>query len=83
MGHAGHTGEVARYTGRTKGMKEIMMTIHTTSEGESAVTVNAKFLDHASAVRFHEGLSALVKQHSTKETEQSIFTPRWKLVGKQ
>lgn len=61
-------------------MKEIMMTIHTTSEGESAVTVNAKFEDHASAVRFHEGLAALVKNHSG--SEQSIFTPRWKLLSK-
>lgn len=45
-------------------MKEIMMTIHTSAEGDSAVTVNAKFADHASAVRFHEGLAALVKTHS-------------------
>lgn len=60
-------------------MKEIMMTIHTTSEGDSAVTVNAKFADHASAVRFHEGLAALVRDHSGGR--QSIFTPRWKLIG--
>lgn len=45
-------------------MKEIMMTIHTTAENESSVTVNAKFADHATAVRFHEGLAALVKNHS-------------------
>ena len=59
-------------------MKEIMMTIHTSAEGDSTVTVSAKFIDHASAVRFHEGLAALVKAHSGGG--QSIFTPRWKLL---
>lgn len=60
-------------------MKEIMMTIHTTAEGESQVTVNAKFADHASAVRFHEGLAALVKNHSGAETP-ILVNKGWKLL---
>lgn len=60
-------------------MKEIMMTIHTTSEGESAVTVNAKFLDHASAVRFHEGLAALVKDHSGGKA--TVHNRQWPMLG--
>ncbi len=48
-------------------MNELNMSIYTGSEGGNKVTLTATFATHDEAVAFHNGLSALCRQSSTKQ----------------
>lgn len=63
-------------------MKELNLSIYTGEKGENKVTMTATFEGHEPAVRFHEGIAKLCKEHSssTKDHSHSSLIP--KLIGR-
>jgi hypothetical protein len=63
-------------------VKELNLTIYTGSDNGNKVTLTAAFASHEDAVRFHDGLARLCREHSPGAGSMSGWGKRMLLLPK-